>query len=189
MINSKPASVNFPILSVIQNRWSPLAFSDKPVEIEKINSLLEAARWAPSSYNEQPWQYIIGIKGEENHNKISKCLSKGNAWAIHAPLLIISIAKKFFELNNEPNRHYSHDTGMATMSLVLQATEMDLVSHQMGGFDIDKIKKLFDINDKFEPISVIAIGYAGNSDDLEDNLKEREKSPRSRKSFDSLIWK
>ncbi len=187
MITSKPANSDFPILPVIANRWSPVSFSGQPVEQEKIDSLIEAARWSPSSYNEQPWQYIIGIKGDEHHQKLADALNEGNSWAKKAPILMCSVAKSFFDHKHKPNRHYMHDTGMATMSLVLQATEIDLATHQMAGFDLDKIKEEFNLGEGFEPASMIAIGYPGEP--ANEAMKEKEAAPRQRKGHTDLIWK
>lgn len=187
MIQSKPAQSDYPIHPLISNRWSPVSFSDQSVEKEKINSLIEAARWAPSSYNEQPWQYIVGIKGDETHKKLSACLNEGNHWAIEAQVLMCSVGKAFFDHGHKPNRHYLHDLGMATMSLVLQATDMNLITHQMAGFDLDKLRDSFSLDEGFEPGSIIAIGYPGEP--LEDSQKERDSMPRQRKSHQDLIWK
>lgn len=188
MIQSKPAKTNYPILRAIANRWSPVIFSDEKIEEEKILLLLEAARWAPSSYNEQPWQYIIGFKGDENYKKLSESLLEGNSWAKNAPVLICSVAKKYFTRGNKLNHHHLHDTGMATMALVLQATKMDLYSHQMSGFDMEKMRTSFGIDDDLELGSMIAIGNPGNSDDATEDMIERDSAPRERKDLESLIW-
>lgn len=188
MINNKPAKTDHPILPVIQNRWSPVAFSDTPVEKEKVESLLEAARWAPSSFNEQPWQYIVGFQGDETHQKLADCLVEGNAWAKTVPVFMLSIAKTFFEHHHKPNRHYMHDMGMATMALVLQATDMDLATHQMAGFSLEKAREAFNITEDFEPGSMIAIGYPGSAEELPDDLREREEAPRVRKDSDEMLW-
>lgn len=189
MINTKPASTDYPIMDVIANRWSPVIYSERKVEQETVESLLEAARWAPSSFNEQPWSYVVGYKGDENHQKIGETLADGNAWAKDAPVLMISVAKTFFDHKHNPNRHYMHDTGMATMNLVLQATEMDLVTHQMAGFDVDKTRELFNIPGDYEPGSVIVIGYAGDVDSAPDDMKERDSASRQRKNLGDLYWK
>ncbi len=187
MIDNKTAPSNHPIMPVIANRWSPVSFSNQLVEKEKVMSLLEAARWAPSAYNEQPWQYAVGYKGDDMHSKISETLFEGNAWAKEAPVLMMGIAKTFFEHKHKPNSTHMHDTGMATMNLVLQATEMDLVTHQMSGYDGDKARELLDIPEDFIPTSVIVIGYAGEPSS--DEAKQRDGAPRQRKNTEDLIWK
>lgn len=188
MIKTKPAKTDYPILPIISNRWSPIIFSDKAIKKEKVMSLLEAARWAPSSYNEQPWQYIIGYKGDKIHNKLSATLTDGNIWAKNAPVLMCSVARNFFNHEHKPNRHHLHDTGMATMALVLQATEMDLITHQMSGFDAEKIRSTFNLGEGFEPGSMIAIGYSGNSEYATDDMKKRDSAPRQRKNLNDLIF-
>lgn len=189
MIQDKTARTNYPVIPVIANRWSPLAYSDKPVEKEKVMSLLEAARWAPSSFNEQPWSYVVGYKGDETHAKLADCLNEGNSWAKGAGVLMLSVAKTFFDHKHKPNRHYMHDTGCAGGFMFLQATEMNLYMHQMAGYDLERARKSFGIPEDFEPAAMIAIGYPGDHDALPDELKEREQSPRSRKSTEDLIWK
>lgn len=189
MINSKPAPAGHPMNDLIANRWSPIAYANKPVEEEKLKSLLEAARWAPSSFNEQPWSYIVGRKGDEFHTKLSECLAEGNNWAKESPILMLSVAKTFFDHKHKPNRHYMHDTGAASVLMAIQATDMDLVMHQMAGFDSDKARENFNINEDYEPAAMIAIGYPGDAESLPDDMKEREQTPRSRKPFEDMIWK
>lgn len=188
MINSKTANTQHSIISVIANRWSPLAYSDKSVEKDKVESLLEAARWAPSSFNEQPWSYIVGFKGDEVHDKLGECLMDGNSWAKKAGVLMLSVAKLFFEHGHKLNRHSMHDLGMATMNLVLQATEMDLITHQMAGFDLDKSRKLFEIGEDYEPGSMIAIGYAGDVNELSEDMKQMQEGDRVRKESEEMVW-
>ena len=180
MINSKPANPDHPILDVIKNRWSPVAYSNEPVAEEKVMSLLEAARWAPSSFNEQPWSYVVGFKGDETHKKLAETLNDGNAWAREVPVLMLSLASLKFSRNDKPNRHAMHDTGCATGFMFLQATGMDLYMHEMAGFDSDKAREFFKISEDYEPAAMIAIGHPGDSD---------EDSPRERKSVDEMIWK
>ncbi len=190
MLTSKPAQTLEPVLDIIKNRWSPYAIDEKPVETEKINVLLEAARWAPSSYNEQPWSYVIGHSGDENHKKLQQCLAEGNSWAKTAPVLILAIAKSTFSFNHKFNPHYMHDTGAANGYMHLQASALGLHMHQMAGFDSEIARELFNINQEtHDPATMIAIGYPGNRDDLPQELKEREEAPRSRKSLTDMLWK
>lgn len=189
MIHTKPATTGHPVLEVIQNRWSPLAFSNQSVETEKVMCMLEAARWAPSSFNEQPWRYIIGHYADGIHAKLCECLFDGNNWARNAGVLILSVAKMNFSYNNKPNRFYLHDVGAASAYLVLQATVLDLITHQMEGFYVDKARELFKIGGDYEPGSMIAIGYPGGVEMLSDQWKEREQGVRSRKTVDEILWK
>ncbi len=188
MLNTRPAKTEQPILDVIANRYANMAFEEREVEKDKIASLLEAARWAPSSYNEQPWQYVIGYKGDEAHAKLAECLMEGNAYARVAPVLMLSVAKKFYAFNKSANRHAMHDVGCATGYMYLQATSMDLGMHEMGGFSVEKARELFAIGDDFEPAAVIAIGYPGDVASLPDGVRERAMAPRSRKATAEMIW-
>ncbi len=189
MINSRPAKTEHEILDVIANRYANMAFDQREIEKDKIASLLEAARWAPSSYNEQPWQYVIGYKGDETHAKLAECLMDGNAYARVAPVLMLSVAKKFYAFNKSENRHAMHDVGCATGYMYLQATAMDLGMHEMGGFSVEKARESFGIGDDFEPAAVIAVGYPGDVATLPDGVRERATAPRTRKAVEEMIWK
>ncbi|MGH7236266.1 MAG: nitroreductase family protein, partial [Nitrospiraceae bacterium] len=136
----KPAQAQYPIHDLLQKRWSPRAFSGRAVEADKLRILFEAARWAPSSFNEQPWSFIVATKDDQaNFDRLLRCLLEGNrAWARHAPVLRLSVAKLRFEEDGEPNRHAFHDVGLAVENLVIQATALGLVVHQMAGFDVQK---------------------------------------------------
>jgi nitroreductase len=186
----KPAPVDHPIHELIQRRWSPQAFSKRPVEPEAIHSMLEAARWAPSSYNEQPWYFIFARQEEsEEFDRLLACLTPGNQiWARHAPVLMLAVAKLFFERNGKPNRHALYDLGQAVAYLTIQATAQGLFLHQMGGFDIDKARQTFGIPDGFEPVVAIAIGYYGDPDQLPEDLKSREQAPRRRRPLRDFIF-
>jgi nitroreductase len=178
----KPADVQHPIHDLFKRRWSPRAFSDQPVEAEKLRILFEAARWAPSSNNEQPWRFIVANKDyETDWNRLFACLVEGNRkWAYRAPVLILSVASLNFEDDSTPNRHAFHDTGMAVENLVLQATALGLAAHQMAGFDVEKARADLKIPSGNEPVAMIAVGYPGDLASLPDRLRERELQPRSR---------
>ncbi len=175
---------------LIEKRYSPRAFSNEAVEEEKIISLLEAARWSPSSMNEQPWRFIVGVKGEgETYEKIYNALFEQNqSWAKNAPVLILAVVKEFNDISKQNNRHAEYDLGQAIAHLTIQATSLNLYLHQMGGFDPDKAGKLFNIPEGYTPMSVIAIGYLGNIDSLPEQLKVREKAKRNRKELSELVF-
>jgi nitroreductase len=175
---------------LIEKRYSPRAFSNEAVEEEKIISLLEAARWSPSSMNEQPWRFIVGVKGEgETYEKIYNALFEQNqGWAKNAPVLILAVAKEFNDRSKQNNRYAEYDLGQAIAHLTIQATSLNLYLHQMGGFDPDKADKLFNIPEGYTPMSVIAIGYLGNIDSLPEQLKVREKAKRNRKELSELVF-
>jgi nitroreductase len=178
----KPADTQHPIHDLIKRRWSPRAFSDQQIEAEKLHMLLEAARWAPSSNNEQPWRFIVANKDHETEwNRLLACLVEGNRkWAYRAPVLILSVASLNFQDDSTPNRHALHDTGMAVENLVLQATALGLATHQMAGFDVEKARADLKIPSGYEPVAMIAVGYPGDLAFLPDRLRERELQPRSR---------
>jgi nitroreductase len=186
----KPASTTAPVVDLIARRWSPRAFEERPIESEKLKSLFEAARWAPSSNNEQPWRFLAATKEQRpDYERLLGCLSEGNAkWAFRAPLLILSVASLFFEDNGKPNRHALHDTGLAAENLVLQATAMGLLAHQMAGYDLEKARKECQIPSGFEPVAMIAVGYPGDPSVLPDYLRERELKPRERQPVEDFVF-
>jgi nitroreductase len=186
----KPADIQFHVHELISRRWSPRAFADQLVEREKIQSLLEAARWASSSFNEQPWVFIMAtIDHSAEHQKLLSCLKEGNQiWAHKAPLLMLTIAKMHFGHNGQANRHAYHDVGLAVGNLVVQATAMDLVIHQMAGILPDKIREYYSLPAGYEAVTGIAIGYQGDFENLPDPLRKKELVPRSRKSLREFVY-
>lgn len=178
----KPAPTQLPVLQVIRDRWSPLAIGDARVEEEKIVTMFEAARWAPSSFNEQPWRYVYASKDDkEGRAKLESLLVEGNAWAKNAYILAISFAKKTFAKNGRENAHALHDTGCASGYLALQATALGLHTHQMAGFARDRANEVLHVPDDFLPGSMIAIGYLGEQVVLTEEQRERQKGERMRK--------
>lgn len=185
-----PAPNEHPIHELIQRRWSPRAFADRAVDKATLLSLLEAARWAPSSYNEQPWSFLVATRDQpDEFQRLLSCLVEFNAgWAQHAPVLMLSVASLQFQRNAKPNRHALHDVGLAAENLVLQCTAMGLVAHQMAGFDADKARELYQIPETHEPVAAIALGYPGEPASLPDPLRERELEPRTRKALDEFVF-
>ncbi len=186
----KPAQTDYPIIELLKRRWSPRAFSDQMVEPEKLLSLFEAARWAPSSFNEQPWYFVMATKQKpEEHARLLSCLvEKNQQWARRAPVLMVSVAKLNFDRTGKPNRHAFYDVGMAVGNLMTQATALDLCVHQMAGFSLAKVAELYHIPGEFEPVAAMAIGYGGSLEDLPEPLRERELAPRSRKPISSFVF-
>ena len=180
------------ILESIKNRWSPRAFSNRKITNDSINLLFEAARWAPSSMNEQPWIYYYTLKDDiDKFNMFLECLVPFNSrWAENAQLLILSVASKKFVYNNSLNRHALHDTGAANSLLAIQAAEMGLQVHQMGGFDMKKTLELFELDpENHEPATFIAVGFPGDPSTLSLELQEREKAARNRKTTDNFLFR
>ncbi len=189
MNTDNQASANHKVLDIIQNRWSPRAFSEKTITSETFNTLMEAARWAASSMNEQPWRFIYAFKGEKVFDQIADTLMPGNKpWAEQAPALLITIVKTTFDRNGKPNRNAQHDLGLAIGNLSLQATAEGIGLHQMGGIFLDKIRETFGLPEAYEAVSVIAMGYYGNPDSLTEELKARELATRQRKPITEFAF-
>ncbi len=180
---NQPAQLQFPIHDLLAQRWSPRAFDERLVDVSLLQSLFEAARWAPSSNNEQPWRFIMASKDHQTDwNRLFECLAEGNRrWALRAPVLVLSVASLYFEDDGELNRHAFHDTGLATENFVLQATAQGLVAHQMAGFDVEKARADLQIPTGYEPVAMIAVGYPGDPALLPERLRERERRPRIRR--------
>ena len=185
----KPADTQYPIHDVLRQRWSPRAFDDRPIEPEKLRSLFEAARWAPSSNNGQPWRFLVATKeNKDEYDRLFHCLVESNqAWASRAPLLLLSVAKLQFE-DGSANRHALHDTGMAAENLAIQATALGLVTHQMAGFRIDQARADCQIPDGYEPVAMMAVGYPGDPALLSDCMRARETQPRVRKPVTEFVY-
>jgi len=185
----KPAPAQHPIHDLLRHRWSPRAFSEKPISPDILRSLFEAARWAPSSNNEQPWAFLVATRDDaQNHAKMLSTLVEFNQnWAKHAPVLGIAVSEMAFARTGKPNRNAFYDTGAAMADLSLEATAQGLFVHQMAGFDPHKAIELFEIPSGWEPIAAFAIGYPGDRDTLPETLREREIAPRERKPLSSFV--
>ncbi len=185
----KPATTDYPVHELIRARWSPRAFADKPIAPEVLRSLFEAARWAPSSANEQPWSFIVATKDDTaTHAKLLSTLAESNrVWAKDAPLVGIAVSKLTFARNGSPNRNALYDTGAAMAYLTMEATSRGLFVHQMGGFDSRKAAELFSIPAGWEPIAAFTIGYPGDPQSLPETLRERELGPRTRKPLSEFV--
>jgi len=185
----KRAPTDFPVHDFIAERWSPRAFSDKPVAPDVLQSLFEAARWAPSSSNEQPWAYIVATKDDpENFAKLVSVLVPFNVtWARHAPVLALAVAELSFAKNGTPNRNSQYDVGAASAWLTVEATTRGLFVHQMAGYDHDKAREVFGIPAGWEPIAAMAIGYPDDPDSLPQPLRDREVAPRTRKPISAFV--
>ena len=180
----------YPIHRLLAERRSLRAFSLRTVEPEILGSLLEAARWAPSCANEQPWSFIVAVKDDKpEFQRLLSCLIEFNLeWAQHAPVLILSIARMIFQSTGKPNRHAFHDVGLAIAALTVQATASSLVVHQMAGFDIERARHEFSIPQDHEPVAVAAIGYRGSSAEWPDKLRQRELAARQRRPQADFVY-
>jgi nitroreductase len=177
------------VLDIILKRWSPRSYADKPVPSADLTKIFTAAAWAASSYNEQPWRFLVGKKGDETYAKILESLVEFNqAWAKTAPVLILSAGKKIFTQNAYPNPYGLHDTGAASANMNLQATALGLHAHGMGGVDKEKARKLFEIPEEFEVGAAWALGYLGDPDALPEAYREAEKAARTRKPLTEFVF-
>lgn len=174
---------------IILKRWSPRSYADKPVSGEDLKKIFTAASWAASSYNEQPWRFFAGKKGDATYAKIMDSLLEFNQnWAKTAPVLILSVGKKTFTQNDQPNAYALHDTGAASANLSLQATALGLHTHGMAGLDKDKARANFGIPEGFEIGAVWALGYLGDPEVLPAQLKEMEVAPRKRMPLNEFVF-
>lgn len=176
------------VLDLIVRRRSLRAYSDAPLTTTQINTLFEAARWAPSSVNEQPWQYIYAVRGQDLWDVIFETLNEGNrTWAKDAPLLVVSLARTTFSRNGRPNPSAIYDLGGANAILSLQATAMGLNVHQMGGYDHAMLRQALRVPSEVELGVVMAIGLPGDADQLPEPLRERERLPRVRRPVSDFV--
>lgn len=189
-MNDKKASTDYPIHALLADRWSPYAFADRPVPEADLRSVFEAARWAPSSYNEQPWRYIVATQNDpEQFQRLLSCLVDGNQlWAKAAPVLVLGVASLRFALNAKDNRAAVHDLGLAAGNLLLEATARGLFVHQMIGILPDKARDIYGIPDGFEAWTGLAIGYKADPANLPDPLRERDLASRQRKPLREFVF-
>jgi len=185
----KTARTEYPVIDLIKNRWSPRSFAEKPIKEEIISSLLEAARWAPSAFNEQPWRFFIGIKNNNaTYIKVFESLVEFNRnWAKSAPVLIVCCGKKNFAHNDNPNPTAAYDAGQSVAYLTMQALSENIYVHQMTGFDKNTLRNNLNLSDDYEINSVIALGYLDTPDKLPEELKKIETTERLRKDIKDLI--
>lgn len=178
------------LIAEILQRHSPRSYSDQPVEREKLSLLFEAARWAPSSNNEQEWLYYYATtENAEAHRAFCDCLMDSNRrWAEKAPVILISCGRKQFARNGRENRHWMHDVGAANVSIALQAARLGLQVHQMAGFFPEKCIELLRLNpEEVEPVTMMVLGYPDSPDKLPDDLRDRELAPRTRKPVEEFV--
>ncbi|RMG13055.1 MAG: nitroreductase [Deltaproteobacteria bacterium] len=183
MRHVKPAPAAHPVHDLVRNRWSTVSFSGEPLEAPTLRSLLEAARWAPSSRNEQPWRFVVAPRGDEKaFDTLLACLDEGNRrWAGAAGALLLAVARTTFAQTGAPNPHAWHDVGLAIAQLTLQATALGLSVHPMGGFSAEAARTACGIPDGFEPVTALAVGAPAPPDALPEDLRRRELEPRRRR--------
>jgi nitroreductase len=186
----KQAKTDYPIQHALADRWSPYGFEDRAVAKTDLLSLFEAARWAASSYNEQPWNYLIATKQNSNEfERLLSCLVEGNqAWAKAAPVLVLGVVSLRFAKSNKDNRAAVHDLGLAAGNLLVEATTRGLSVHQMIGILPDKAREVYQIPEHFEAWTAMAIGYSADPAILPDALKARDLAPRQRKPLSEFVF-
>jgi nitroreductase len=185
---TRTAATDAPVLDVLADRWSPRAFAaDDAVDDGRLASALEAARWAPSANNTQPWRFVVAHRGSEAHERIHHALVGFNqVWAGNAAVLIVAVAETV-STEGRPLHFASYDLGQSVAHLSVQAHHDGLYVHQMGGFDRDAVRDAFGLDHRLEPMTVIALGPIGDASDLPESLQEREVAPRVRLPLSELL--
>jgi len=188
----KPATTHVSIHEIIKNRWSPRAFDpERDVADRDLLALLEAARWAPSCFNDQPWRYIVCVKSRDEPawRAALDCLTEKNqSWARNAPVLMLAVALNNFGHNDSPNRWAMYDTGAASLNLCLQAVALGLAVHQMGGFSVEKATAVFALPEDCVPMAMLAVGYQADSSGLAEDFRATELSGRSRAALGERFY-
>ena len=186
----RAAPADHSINQLIARRWSPRSFdSGRLVDRVALGSLFEAARWAPSFGNLQPWRFIVGINFDEGHQAVLETLAAGNQrWASKAPVLFIALARTVHLEDGKPHPHGVHDLGLALSNLFLQAVDQGLSCHLMAGFSPEKVVEAFGVPQEYRPMTAGAVGYQGNLEDLPEDLQKREVRPRERLPLDELVF-
>lgn len=188
--HTRPAVTDEPLIESIRLRWSPRAFADKPIADKDLRTILAAAQWAASSFNEQPWRYIVAKK--ENPEQFQRALSclveKNRLWAEGAAVLMFAAGRRNFTRNEKPNRVWLHDLGAASCQLTLQAMSMGIYVHQMAGINVAAVRGTYNIPDQFEPATGLALGYPGDPDDLPEEFRAGERAERTRMPLSEIIF-
>ncbi|HEY3626565.1 MAG TPA: nitroreductase family protein [Terracidiphilus sp.] len=185
----KQAPADERILPAIRHRWSPRSFADRDVNPADLKTIFEAVRWAPSSYNEQPWRYFVGTRGSETYNKILQSLGEFNqAWARSAPVLTLNVARTTFSHNNTPNPVALYDLGASAATLCYEAASLGLFTHQMAGYDREVARKLFNVPDEYIFGAAMALGYQGEPSALpNEQMIAQETASRQRKPLSEFV--
>jgi len=174
--------------NLITDRWSPVAFDERELDYDQIHLLFEAAKWAPSARNAQPWRFIYARKDMPDYKVFLELMSEANqVWASTAPLLVLPLAQVISTYKNRPNRLAFYETGMAVGNLLVQATAMGLFVHQIGGYDVERSKETLVIPERYEPMSMMAIGYKGDPSRLPKEVAAREEQERTRMELSKFL--
>ncbi|MDT8437112.1 MAG: nitroreductase family protein [Gemmatimonadota bacterium] len=187
---AKRAATDHSILDVLAERWSPRAWADRPIETDKLQRLFEAARWAPSSYNEQPWRFFVARRHSDAWwpDALASLNEWNRGWAASAPVLVVTAVSRVFQRNGRPNRTAEHDLGLAMGNLLAQATAEGLHVHQMAGILPDEARRRFAVPDGFDVVTAAAIGYLGAPDQLAEDFRAEETAPRTRRPLSGSVF-
>jgi len=184
----KQPTLDYPVHPLIASRWSPRAYDSRPLEMEKLQRIFEAARWAASSNNLQPWYFLLGFKGDDVYQKIFGTLVEFNQlWVVNAPVLAVAIAKTT-NARGDQNKSYAYDLGQAVATLSLQAMAEGVYAHQMGGLDASAAELALDIPADYKVLVAFTLGYPGDAEILPLNLQKLEMSPRTRRSVGESVF-
>ncbi|MDQ3100697.1 MAG: nitroreductase family protein [Bacteroidota bacterium] len=182
------ARSELPVHPLINERYSPRAFSERDITNDELVLLFEAARWAPSSLNEQPWRFVIVRKGEKGHSAMLEAMNVSNrTWADKAPVVLLSLTRITLERSGIPNPHARHDLGLAVAQLTVQATSLGIGLHQLGGIDAEKARNSFNVPPEYDVVSMLVLGFHGDPADLPELLRDRELRRSTRKPLDDLL--
>lgn len=186
----KEAKPDHPIHDLLARRWSPYAYDGRSVSDDDLAALFEAGRWAASCFNEQPWRYILARKEHaDEFEKMLSCLVEGNQkWARFAPVIGLGVISTRFRRNDKPNRCAAHDLGAASASIALEATRRGLALHQMAGIVPERAKEIYQLPDGFETFTGLAIGYPGGGPEVPEELRERDRRPRTRRPINETVF-
>ncbi len=186
----KPVPGGSELVDVVRRRWSPRAFVPQGVAPEVLQRIFEAARWAPSAYNEQPWRFLVARREDErSFGVLLECLVEANqVWARHAAVLAVGVVKRVLEYNGKPNLWAEHDLGAAVAQLSLQAVEEGLFVHPMAGFSPSRVRETCEVPEGYAPLVALALGYGGDPDHLPEELAARERSPRERQPLENMVF-
>ncbi len=190
MYDAKKPQLEHPIQDFIERRWSPAGFDGRPVARRELLSIFEAARWAPSAFNEQPWRYIVASREDgEAFKHIVSCLVEGNqGWARFAGAIALGVVSTSFARNGKLNAYARHDLGLASAQLSAEASARGIMVHQMAGILPDRARELYGIPDEFEAVTGLALGYPGDHPDLSDDIRARDAQPRSRRPLGETLF-
>ncbi len=185
---ARPGDTSVELASGLERRWSPRRLdAERPVADGDLRAVLEAARWSASTYNEQPWRFLVARRGDPWRDAVEAALNDGNAWARRASILVVGVARTTFSRNDRPNRHAWHDVGLALGSMMAEAMARGLVTHPMAGFSAERVRADFGVPDGFEPVWVLALGQ-WDPELADETLRERDERPRSRKPLEELVF-